>query len=193
MKETFVSNIVGLLPYHSAKTRIDAIVISMKLLILMILVVFSQAASQTLVVMSWGDDEEWAAYRELVAEYDNLNENVEIFLNHYDSLEDYSKELNDLIERGNPPDVFIVDQNSAYSLFDKKVLLSLEPWTDDMGLSNYSPQDLEIFTFERELYALPRSVTSMESGSGWSIARQSKIASDAWGFIRFVAHMDRPE
>ncbi|MCF8241392.1 MAG: extracellular solute-binding protein [Melioribacteraceae bacterium] len=138
-----------------------------KAILLLILLFASVLIAQndekiTLRVFNWAGIFEMPLTQEVVDEYMRRNPNIDILFQPTPD-DQYENKILTSLAAGEPPDVFLLDSKSVPSFTNKKVLLDLNQYVDELGIdtSQWFKNVTDIARRDTGLYAFPKGFTPM--------------------------------
>jgi multiple sugar transport system substrate-binding protein len=111
----------------------------------------------------FGDAEELAVYRKLVAAYERKT-GRQVELIEVADRDAHVQKLTTSFAGGDPPDVFLVNYRNYAGFADRGVLEPVGPRLEASGKlarAEFYPQPLEAFTFDGRLQCMPQNVSSL--------------------------------
>jgi multiple sugar transport system substrate-binding protein len=143
----------------------------------------------------FGDPPELAAYRTLIAAFEN-EEDVDVQLIEASDREDLLARLSTSFAGGSPPDLFLINYRFYGQFASKGVLEPLQEraeQSDKLDLGGFYPQALDAFRWEGELMCLPQNVSSLVVYYNRDIFRRYGVQEPTrrWDWRQFVTAAQR--
>lgn len=111
----------------------------------------------TLSFISWGGLEEVNMNLGLLAEFEKAHPGIHVEFIH---AANYNDKLKTMMAAGTSPDVMYIDVGSYAAYAEQGVLLDLEPFLNDIDLSDFFPLLVEAFRYKGKLYGLPKDCST---------------------------------
>ena len=124
-----------------------------------------QSVSQTSITLrltDWADLEEMPLDRQAIAAFERLHPNIHIIYEPNPGRQ-YEEKILTGLAAGEPPDVFLLDSKLIPTFTDKKVLLDLTPFVQELHVdtSQWFPNVLDIARRGSGLFAFPKGFTPL--------------------------------
>lgn len=122
-----------------------------------------QSAENTITYMRWGNPSEVASTKELITLFEKQNPDIKVNFQN-ESWGAYWDKLQTLLAAGDAPDVFLLGASYVVDFFDVGAIKNLTPFIekDNFDLSDFFDPPKQVFTFNGDLYGLPRDINTVD-------------------------------
>jgi multiple sugar transport system substrate-binding protein len=149
-------------------------------------------ASGDVSFMVFGDPEEIAAYREVIAAYENAQPDVNVKLIEASDRDDLIARLSTSFAGGTPPDLFLLNYRFYGQFAARDVLEPVESRVDDSDVfeqEDFYDQAMDAFRFGGTLTCLPQNISSLVVYYNKDLLRQAGVAEpkEGWTWDDLVA------
>lgn len=114
--------------------------------------------------LTFGDPEELAAYRELIAAYEERSSGDEVQLVEASDRTDLIARVATSIAGGSPPDLFLINYRFYGQFAAKGAIEPLEERaksSTELDLDGFYPQALDAFRWQGQLHCIPQNISSL--------------------------------
>ncbi|HEY8451102.1 MAG: sugar ABC transporter substrate-binding protein [Micromonosporaceae bacterium] len=122
-------------------------------------------SSSSITVVLFGDAEEIAGYRTMIAAFEEANPDIHVNLSPVASQGDLMARLTTAFAGGEPPDVFLINYRRYGQFAAQGAIEPVQPYLDRSEVldeSDFSPRALDAFRFDGEnLMCLPQNMSSL--------------------------------
>jgi multiple sugar transport system substrate-binding protein len=149
-------------------------------------------ASGDVSFMVFGDPEEIAAYREVIAAYENAQPDVNVKLIETSDRDDLIARLSTSFAGGVPPDLFLLNYRFYAQFAARGVLESIESRVDSSDAfeqADFYEQAMDAFRFGGTLTCLPQNISSLVVYPNKDLFRKAGVAEpkEGWTWDEMVA------
>jgi multiple sugar transport system substrate-binding protein len=149
-------------------------------------------ASGDVSFMVFGDPEEIAAFREVIAAYENAQPDVNVKLIETSDRDDLIARLSTSFAGGTPPDLFLLNYRFYGQFAARDVLEPVESRVDDSDVfeqEDFYVQAMDAFRFGGTLTCLPQNISSLVVYYNKDLLRQAGVAApkEGWTWDDLVA------
>ena len=149
-------------------------------------------ASGEVSFLVFGDPEEIAAYREVIAAYENAQPDVNVKLIEASDRDDLIARLSTSFAGGTPPDLFLLNYRFYGQFAARGVLEPVESRVDDSDVfeqEDFYDQAMDAFRFGGTLTCLPQNISSLVVYYNRDLFRQAGVAEpkEGWTWDDMVA------
>ena len=147
--------------------------------------------SEDVSFMVFGDPAEYAAYKELVAAFEESHPSIDIELQYVPSQGDYRQRLAAGFSGGDPPDVMLINYRRFSAIASQDGLEPLTSYVNSSELissDDFYPISLESFQWQDEQWCLPQNVSSLVVYYNRELFDLAGIPypDDQWNWIDFL-------
>ncbi len=159
---------------------------------LAVLVSGSVAQDRRVSFMVFGDPAELAAYKSLVAAFEESQPEIEVELIHIPSASDYRQRLGADFAAGDPADVVLINYRRYAPFAARGVLEPLAPYlrrSDVISDSDFFPVATDPFRWRGQLMCIPQNISSLVVYYNRDLFDAAGLAypSDDWTWEEFLA------
>ncbi|MEV1145480.1 sugar ABC transporter substrate-binding protein [Micromonospora sp. NPDC049799] len=123
------------------------------------------ADRQGITVVLFGDAEEVAGYRTLIADFEQANQDVDVTLSPVATQDELMARLTTSFAGGQPPDVFLLNYRRYGQFAAQGAIEPAQSWLDGSTVldeGDFSPRGLDAFRFDGDaLTCLPQNLSSL--------------------------------
>jgi multiple sugar transport system substrate-binding protein len=123
-----------------------------------------QTPTQPVTFLVFGDPAEFAAYENLVAQFEQKFPEIDIELGHIPSQAAYRQQLTTSFASNTPPDIMLMNQRRVALFAAEGGLEPLGQYLTDSDFiqeADFFPEAIESFQFRDELWCIPQNVSSL--------------------------------
>lgn len=139
----------------------------------------------------FGEPTEFAAYEELVNEFERSHPEIDIQIRHTPGQSEYRRRLATEFTSGNPSDVFLLNYRRLASFAAEGGLEPLGPYLDNSSLiqpSDFYDITLDAFRYQNQLWCIPQNISSLVVYYNRNLFDAAGVAypADDWTWKQFL-------